>query len=96
MNLIIVFGARGYSIRGIYLPIVLLTKFSVMYKLKTLILEIRGKQHNIFLIHSVRRTINCVLEKLLVFPVIETFIITPCRIYGKYDYAKCCYQMISH
>ena len=34
-------------------------------------------------------TINCVTEKLLVFPVFETFIITPCRIYGKYD-AKCC------
>ena len=30
------------------------------------------------------------LEKLLVFPVFETFIITPCRIYGKYDYAKRC------
>ena len=39
----------------------------------------------IFLIHSVRCTINCVLERLLVFPIFETFIITPCRIYGKYD-----------
>ena len=29
-----------------------------------LILEIRGKKHHIFLIHSVRCTINCVLEKL--------------------------------
>ena len=27
-------------------------------------------------------TINCALENLLVFPAFETFIITPCRIYG--------------
>ena len=63
---------------------------------RAFILEIRAKEHNIFLIHSVRCTINCALEKLFVFPVFETFIITPCRIYGKYDCAKCYYQMISH
>ena len=34
MNLINGFGARSYSIRGIHLPIVLLTKLSMMYKLK--------------------------------------------------------------
>ena len=51
-------------------------------------LEIRGKQHKKFLIRSVRCTINCALKNLLVFPVFETFIITPCRIYGKYDYSS--------
>ena len=34
MNLINGFGARGYSIRGIHLPIVLLMLLYIMYKLK--------------------------------------------------------------
>ena len=33
-------------------------------------------------------SVNIALGKLLVFPVFETFIIRPCRIYDKYD-AKC-------
>ena len=48
-----------------------------MYKLKESTLYSKSGENNtiiIFLIHSVRCTINCVLEKLLVFPVFETLI----------------------
>ena len=65
---------------------------SIMHKLKDSTLYLISGENNIIyiFIHSVRCTINCVLEKLLVFSVFESFIVTPCRIYGKYD-AKCYY-----
>ena len=61
MNFINGFGARGYSIRGIHLPIVLLMQLSVRYKLKGSTLYSKsGENNSIFLIHSVRCTIYCV------------------------------------
>ena len=88
MNLINRFGARSFSIRGIHLPIVL----SIKYKLKESTLYLKsGENNTIYLFFIQYGAPNCVLEKLLVFPAFETVIITPCRIYGKYDYAKCYY-----
>ena len=46
MNLINGFGARGYSICGRHLPLVLLTYWSVMYKLKGSTLYLKSGANN--------------------------------------------------
>ena len=46
MNIINGFGARSYSIRGMHLPIVLLTQLSIMYKLKGSASYLKSGGHN--------------------------------------------------
>ena len=64
-----------------------------MYKLKESTLYLKsGENNTIYFLFTqyCAPYINCVSEKLFVFPIFEAFIITPCKIYGKYG-AKCYY-----
>ena len=53
MNLINGFSARGYSIRGMYLPVVLSIQLSVMYKLKESTLHLKlGENSTIYFLFT--------------------------------------------
>ena len=46
------FGVRSYSICGIRIPVVLLTYFSIMYKLKDSTLYLKSGENNIYFLFT--------------------------------------------